>query len=77
MSLPTGFTVRVHDDIEAVGRGRVLIDGSPLRAVRLSARAEQLMEGRDLRVGVVADRLLDANLALPCSGMVTARTRPN
>jgi mycofactocin system glycosyltransferase len=74
MSLPTGFAVRVHDDVETAGAGRVLVGGSPLRAVRLSTRAAQLMEGRDLRVvdpavdpaaGLVADRLLDANIAIP------------
>lgn len=74
MSLPAGFAVRVHDDVERLGAGRVLVGGSPLRAVRLSATAARLMEGRDLRVsdpaldpaaGMVADRLLDANIAIP------------
>lgn len=70
MTLPGGFTVRVRDDVDTADTGRVLVGGSPLRAVRLSERAEKLLDGRILRVtdaaaGVVADRLLEANIALP------------
>ena len=70
MRLPTGFTVRVHDDVRTLDAGRVLVGGSPLRAVRLSPRAEALIEGREIRVAddagaVLAERLLDANVAVP------------
>lgn len=69
-SLPDGFTVRVHDDVEAADDGRVLVGGSPLRAVRLSSKAKSFIVGRDLHVdgaaaGIVAERLLEANIAVP------------
>ena len=70
MSLPAGFAVRIHDDVTTADGGRVLVGGSPLRAVRLSARARALVEGGEIRVagaasGTLAERLLDANLAVP------------
>jgi len=70
MSLPTGFTVRVHDDVETMDQGRLLVGGSPLRAVRLSPRGSSMVDDGELRVldaagGLVADRLLEANIALP------------
>lgn len=69
-SLPEGFTVRVHDNVEAFDEGRFLVGGSPLRTVRLSTKAQGLIVGGDLRVDgaaavIVADRLLEANIALP------------
>jgi hypothetical protein len=34
MTLHTGFTVRVHDDVETVGHPWVLVGGSALRVIR-------------------------------------------
>jgi mycofactocin glycosyltransferase len=70
MSLPAGFTVRIHDDVTMLDGGRTLVGGSPLRAVRLTARAAPLAGRREIRVtgrasAILADRLLDANIAIP------------
>ncbi len=70
MRLPAGFTVRVHDDVAAASGGRVLVGGSPLRAMRLSPRARALVRDGEIRVNgaasaILADRLLDANIAVP------------
>ena len=70
MKLPIGFTARVHDDVRTLDRGRVLVGGSPLRAVRLSPRAEAMVGNREVRVtdaasAILADRLMDANIAVP------------
>jgi mycofactocin glycosyltransferase len=68
--LPAGFTVRVHGDVRTAGGGGVLVGGSPLRAIRLSPRARALVAGGEIRVNgtasaILADRLLDANIAVP------------
>lgn len=73
MSLPTGFAVRIRDDVRRLDGGRLLVGGSPLRAVRLSSEAVGLTEGADLvvrspRAAAVARRLLDGNLADPVTG---------
>ena len=70
MRLPAGFTVRVHGDVRTAGGGSVLVGGSPLRAMRLTPRAQALVAGGEIRVNgvasaVLADRLLDANIAVP------------
>jgi mycofactocin glycosyltransferase len=70
VTLPAGFAVRIHGDVTTADGGRVLVGGSPLRAVRLSPRALALVDGREIRVAgaasvTLADRLLDANLAVP------------
>ncbi|HEX2318047.1 MAG TPA: mycofactocin biosynthesis glycosyltransferase MftF [Streptosporangiaceae bacterium] len=70
MSLPAGFTVRIHDDVTMLDGGRTLVGGSPLRAVRLTARAAPLAGRREIRAAgaasaILADRLLDANIAVP------------
>lgn len=70
MKLPIGFTARMHDDVRTLDRGRVLVGGSPLRAVRLSPRAEAMVGNREVRVtdaasATLADRLIDANIAVP------------
>jgi mycofactocin system glycosyltransferase len=70
MSLPAGFRVRIHADVEWTDRGRVLVGGSPLRVVRLSRRAVAQLNGRELEVvgttaEVLAERLMDANIAVP------------
>ena len=79
MTLPAGFTVRVHGDVAAAGGGGVLVGGSPLRAIRLSPAARALVAGGEIRVNgdasaILADRLLDANIAVPvlCPGEVAA-----
>jgi mycofactocin glycosyltransferase len=70
VSLPAGFTVRIHDDVTMLDGGRALVGGSPLRAVRLTARAAPLVGRSEIRVvgaasSILADRLLDANIAVP------------
>lgn len=68
VALPTGFVVRLHDDVvvdSVVRRGP--------RVLRLSAQARALMTSRSLtvvdRVGaVLAGRLLDLDLAVPVIG---------
>lgn len=75
--LPPGFTVRLVDDVRRLDGGRLLVGGSPLRAIRLSERARSMItvEGRaetvvvhDDASGLLAARLLDANIALPVLG---------
>jgi mycofactocin system glycosyltransferase len=68
--LPDGYEVRIRDDVRIVDRGRVLIGGSPVRVARLSDAGAALV--RDGRVSVaddatrmLADRLLEGNLAIP------------
>lgn len=70
MSLPTGFRIRLADDVLSAGDGSVLVGGSPLTAMRLSRAARQRVVERALTVdddvaAFVADRLLAANLAFP------------
>lgn len=69
-SLPTGFRVRVGADVRIHDGGRTLVGGSPLRVLRLREPAPALGRGDVLEVsdrttGVVAERLLAANLAAP------------
>ncbi|GAA1970828.1 mycofactocin biosynthesis glycosyltransferase MftF [Nocardioides panacihumi] len=73
MTLPTGFAVRIRGDVRRLEGSRVLVGGSPLRAVRLSAVATDLLDGDDLVVrdsssATLARRLLDGNLADPVPG---------
>jgi mycofactocin system glycosyltransferase len=72
--LPTGFRVRVRADVERLDGERVLIGGSPLRALRLAPAARAVLravgpggsfEVRDEVSGRLARRLLDGNLADP------------
>lgn len=68
--LPQGFTVRLRDDLIQADGGAVLVGGSPLRAVRLSARAQRLLCTGTITVtdhdtALLARRLLDGNLADP------------
>ena len=49
--LPAGFEVRLRDDLIRADGGRVLVGGSPARAVRLSARAQRLGRRADRRRG--------------------------
>lgn len=64
-ALPTGFVVRLHDDVVT---GPVVRRGT--RVLRLSATARGLLTSRSLRVldpvgAVLAGRLLDLDLAVP------------
>lgn len=68
--LPAGFRVRLRDDVGYADGGRLLVGGSPVRAVRLGDRARGLLEGGELVVtdaatARLARRLLDGNLANP------------
>ncbi|WGL54125.1 mycofactocin biosynthesis glycosyltransferase MftF [Nocardioides sp. BP30] len=72
--LPGGFRVRLRDDVArypgATPGESILIGGSPARSIKLSARAAAMLEGPVLGVtdsasGVLARRLLDANVADP------------
>jgi mycofactocin system glycosyltransferase len=69
-ALPDGFEVRLRGDVIRADGGRVLIGGSPARAVRLSARAiAMFVEDRLVVDGAatagLARRLLEGNLANP------------
>lgn len=68
--LPVGFQIRLRRDLVHADDGRVLVGGSPARAVRLSARARVLLAAGTLVVedaasAKLARRLLDGNLADP------------
>lgn len=68
--LPDGFGIRLRHHLLRADSGRVLVGGSPIRAVRLSARASELLAGGELRVSDAATaglarRLLDGNIADP------------
>lgn len=68
--LPVGFEVRIRADVIHADSGRVLVGGSPVRAVRLSDRARTLFEGDRLVVdgpatAALARRLLEGNVADP------------
>ncbi|WP_436697612.1 mycofactocin biosynthesis glycosyltransferase MftF [Nocardioides sp. BYT-33-1] len=69
-ALPDGFVIRLRADLAVADRGRLLVGGSPVRAVRLAARARRLLAGGRLTVdgpatATLARRLLDGNLADP------------
>ena len=75
--LPDGFTVTLRPDVTRLGEGRLLIGGSPLTALWLSAAAAALLrvEGEVTTLTVdssasarVAERLLAGNLADPVLG---------
>jgi mycofactocin system glycosyltransferase len=68
--LPDGFTVRIADGVKIRGRGQILVGGTPTRVVRLSDKARALLHHGQLTITdqasrVLADHLLDANLAVP------------
>ena len=67
--LPDGYAVRLAPTVRRRPEG-ALLGGSPLRLVRLSARARELLTGdglvvRDATGAELAGRLLDAGLAVP------------
>ncbi len=68
--LPSGFAVRLDPRTRSRNDGAALIGGSPLRQLRLSARARELLAGsrlvvRDPTTAALAAHLLDAGLAHP------------
>jgi mycofactocin system glycosyltransferase len=70
MSLPQGFRVRLADSILRPGTGELLVGGSPLTAMRLSARATALLTAGDVTVvdapsAHLAERLVATNLGVP------------
>jgi mycofactocin system glycosyltransferase len=76
-TLPDGFRVRIRDDVRIADSGRILIGGTPLRALRLAPAAvaalrEGTIEVHDEVTGLIASRLLEADLAVPVlpSGLV-------
>jgi mycofactocin system glycosyltransferase len=67
--LPDGYVARIRPHLLR-NTGELLVGGSPLRALRLSARAQEYVDGdrvvvRDCGSAEVAARLLDGNLADP------------
>jgi mycofactocin system glycosyltransferase len=68
--LPDGFAVRLDPGVTRREDGAALLGGSPLRLLRLSARARALLPAdrlavRDPTTAELAARLLDAGLAHP------------
>src|SRR4051794_40241381 len=67
--LPDGFAVRLDPPVQRRDGGSALLGGSPLRLMRLSARAQALLEDRltvhDATSAELAARLLDAGMAAP------------
>jgi mycofactocin system glycosyltransferase len=68
--LPDGFAVRLDPRVRRRAGGTALLGGSPLRLLRLSPRAQGLLDGdrlvvRDATTAALAGRLLDAGLAHP------------
>lgn len=69
MRFPRGFQVRIRDDVRRVD-GRLLLGGSPLRAVRLTDAARRLIDSDTVTVTdpvseALAARLVDGNVADP------------
>jgi mycofactocin system glycosyltransferase len=67
--LPDGFPVRLDPAVQRRDGGATLLGGSPLRLMRLSARAQALLADRlsvrDATTAELAARLLDAGMAVP------------
>jgi mycofactocin system glycosyltransferase len=71
--LPDGFAVRLDARTRRREEGGVLLGGSPLRLIRLSPRAHEMLPGerlvvRDPLSAALAGRLLDAGVAHPDPG---------
>lgn len=72
--LPDGYRVRLRGDVTRLDQDRLLVGGSPLRALRLSEKAREVLGGagfagdlvvRDATSAILAGRLLDGNFADP------------
>jgi mycofactocin system glycosyltransferase len=68
--LPDGYAVRLAAGVRRREGGTALLGGSPLRLLRLSPRARDLLAGdrlavRDPATAALAARLLDAGVAVP------------
>ncbi len=68
--LPDGFAVRLDPRTRRLEGGTALLGGSPLRLLRLGARARALLDGDRVTVdgpaaAALAARLLDAGVAVP------------
>lgn len=71
--LPDGHRVRLRPDVTRLGEDRLLVGGSPLRALSLSQEAREVLGGalagelvvRDATSATLARRLLDGNFADP------------
>lgn len=69
-TLPAGFAVRLAPDVLFADDGRLLVGGSPLTAMRLSAKAHRMLNGGEIvvtddKTAYVAERLLAKNLGVP------------
>jgi mycofactocin glycosyltransferase len=69
-ALPPGFTVRLGPGVLRADGGRLLVGGSPLTAMRLSAQAQRMLVDDAISVtndqtSHVAQRLLATNLGVP------------
>lgn len=70
MTLPDGFRVRLDPAATRADGGALLVGGSPLTAMRLTPRAQAMVEEAEITVtdqasSVVADRLIATNLGQP------------
>jgi mycofactocin system glycosyltransferase len=75
MTLPHGFQVQLAGDVLTSDRGRLLVGGSPLTAMRLTEPARTMLVGdrvtvTDAGTAQLADRLLATNIGLPDLGDV-------
>lgn len=69
-TLPHGFRVRIYGDVRVSTDGRVLVGGTPMRAIKLSSPAQALISDgvidvRDDGSRELADRLLAVDMATP------------
>lgn len=70
MTLPMGFRVKFADDTQHLAQGSILLGGTPLTLLRLSAGAAQVLQNgvvevTDLASARFAERLLANNLGVP------------
>lgn len=75
--LPDGFRIRIDEATHVADRGRVLVGGAPLTAMRIGARWAADISTRTLTVtdeptAHLVDRLIDTNLASPVLGDLPA-----
>ncbi|WP_197285069.1 hypothetical protein [Sciscionella sediminilitoris] len=56
--LPDGFEIRIREDVTQLANGRILMGGTPLRALRLTDAATALIERDRIRVNDTASAAL-------------------